>query len=112
MNEVTSKTCQMINLTLFNEREDSKWRPKPRSNLEESFIYGEDDKQAIQLVVDLTTMDKSQLIELLMRYKKALVWTLENMMGIDLSVSCHKLSINLTIKPNQQKKKKKEKPWD
>ena len=42
----------MINLTLHDIREDNKWRPKPRSNLEEAQVYRDDDEWAIHIRVD------------------------------------------------------------
>ena len=105
LSEAILETCQIINLTLLNIRENNKQRSKPRSNLEEAWIYGDDNKQAICIEVDLTIVDKAQLIQLMKKYKEIFTQTLANMSRININVACHKLSIKLVIKLVQQKLK-------
>ena len=52
----------MIDSTLLNIKEDNKWRPKPRSDLEKAQIYGNEDERAICIGVNLTIANKALLI--------------------------------------------------
>ena len=92
------KTCLMINLTLLDVRKDNKQKLEPRSDLEEAQIYRDEDERAIHIGVALTAEYKAQLLELMKKYKEIFSWILIDMSSIDISLACHKLSIDPTIK--------------
>ena len=92
-----SRTYQMIDATLLDVMKDNKQQPKPKLELEDTQIYGENDNRIVHIKADLHPNDKSQLI---------FAWSMTNMPRININMTCHKLSINLGVKLVHQKKKK------
>ena len=61
-------------------------------------IHREGDKWTIHVGVDLHPIEKSQLEHLMKKYKEIFAWLPIDMLKIDISMACHKLSIDLSIK--------------
>ena len=89
----------MIDSTFLDVKEGSEWWLKLESKLENVWIYGEDDEQIIHIGVNLHPNEKGQLVHLMKQYKEIFAWSLTNMLGINISVAYHKLSIDPGIKP-------------
>ena len=95
----TPNECQMIDSSLLKIDQCDECKPKPRSELEDFKIYGDDDDRVIRIGVDLEPKDKAQLKNLIEQYKDIFARTPTDMPRIDISVSCHKLLINKNAKP-------------
>ena len=93
----------MIDSSLLEMGQHDERRPEPESELEDFKIYGDDDDQVIRIGANLEPNDKAQLKNLIVQYKYIFTWTLVDMPWIDISVSCHKLSIDKNAKPVRQK---------
>ena len=91
--------CQMINSTLLEVEWQDWWRLEPKSKLEDFKIYGDDNDRKDRIEANLEPSDKTQLKNLIKRYKDTFAWLPMDMPRIDINVSCHKLSINKGVKP-------------
>ena len=89
------------NSSLLEVGQYDEHRPEPRLELEDFRIHGDDDDRMIRIGVDLEPSDKAQLKNLIEQYKDIFTWTPMDMLGIDISVSCHKLPIDKSAKPVQ-----------
>ena len=78
--------------------------PKESSQeLEEVNLVDEDTTKVIKVGTRLSTVLKSRIVEFLKQNLDVFAWTNEDMLGIDNKVIEHKLNVNPTKKPVQQK---------
>ena len=66
--------------------------------MEDFWLYRDSDDQTICIRADIDPNSKSQLMHLIKCYKEIFSWSPTNMPRIDISVACHKLSIDLGVK--------------
>ena len=78
--------------------------PKESSQeLEEVNLVDEDTTKVTKVGTRLSTVLKSRIVEFLKQNLDVFAWTNEDMLGIDNKVIEHKLNVNPTKKPIQQK---------
>ena len=78
--------------------------PKESSQeLEEVNLVDEDTTKVTKVGTRLSTVLKSRIVEFLKQNLDVFAWTYEDMPGIDNKVIEHKLNVNPTKKPIQQK---------
>ena len=78
--------------------------PKESSQeLEEVNLLDEDTTKVIKVGTRLSTVLKSRIVEFLKQNLDVFAWNYEDMLGIDNKVIEHKLNVNPTKKPVQQK---------
>ena len=78
--------------------------PKESSQeLEEVNLVDEDTTKVIKVGTRLSTVLKSRIVEFLKQNLDVFAWNYEDMLGIDNKVIEHKLNVNPTKKPVQQK---------
>ena len=78
--------------------------PKESSQeLEEVNLVDEDMTKVTKVGTRLSTVLKSRIVEFLKQNLDVFAWTNEDMLGIDNKVIEHKLNVNPTKKPVQQK---------
>ena len=78
--------------------------PKESSQeLEEVNLVDEDTTKVTKVGTRLSTVLKSRIVEFLKQNLDVFAWTNEDMLGIDNKVIEHKLNVNPTKKPVQQK---------
>ena len=78
--------------------------PKESSQeLEEVNLVDEDTTKVTKMGIGLSTVLKSRMMEFLKQNLDVFAWTNEDMLGIDNKVIEHKLNVNPTKKPVQQK---------
>ena len=62
-------------------------------------VYRADDDRTIRIGADLEPADKTQLKKLITQYKDIFAWSPADMPRIDISMSCHRLSVDKNVKP-------------
>lgn len=75
----------------------------PANSMEE-ILLKVDKKVRFRII--LSSVVKDNLVNLLKRRMTTFVWYLEDVTGVDPTLIIHKLSIDESIKPVQQKKRK------
>ena len=91
----------MIDSSLLEVSQHNECRLKPRLELEDFRIHGDNDDRKIRIRANLKPSDKAQLKNLIEQYKDIFTWMPVNMPRIDIRVLCHKLSIDKSAKPIQ-----------
>ena len=95
----------MIDSTLLEVRQHNECKLKPGLELEDFRIHRDDDDQIVRIGVDLDPSNKAQLKNLMEQYKDIFTWLPVDMPRIDISMVCHKLSIDQSVKTVQQNKR-------
>ena len=62
------------------------------------WTYRKNDDQVVCIGAHLHPCDKSQLVHLMEQYKENFDWLPTNMLGIDINITCNKLSIDPSVK--------------
>ena len=81
------------------------------SNIEEVKLFEELDPWIVRIRKNLPNEFKQKLIALLKKYHEFFTWITVDMLKIDPKITCHKLAINLNVKPVQQKKRPYNQEW-
>ena len=81
---------------------------RTQSELEDVWIYRENDDWEIHIKANFSQIEKDQLVCLLKQYKQIFTWSLVDMLGININAASHKLSTDPGVKPIQRKKRNHE----
>ncbi|XP_031112204.1 uncharacterized protein LOC116016181 [Ipomoea triloba] len=82
-----------------------KEKPQPASELEEIILDSDRPERVVKIGRGLPVDLREDIIGVLQRYKNVFAWGPEDMLGVDRSVICHRLSIQPGSKPVKQKKR-------
>ena len=85
--------------------------PCEEIEVEEVKLFGKGDDRSVRISKNLSKEFKQKFISLLKGYHVCFAWSAADMLGIDPKIACHKLAINPSFKPVQQKKRKHGLEW-
>ena len=88
---------------------DGEVERKPKSakesKIEEVKLFIDFDLRTMRVRKNLPSDFKQKLIKLLKKYHECFTWTISDVLRTDPEITCHKLAINTSVKPVQQKKR-------
>ena len=99
----------MISTEYLDPRGDERERnPKPSEEVEIEEVKQFDNHNywSIKIEKHLPEEFKKKLVTLLKKYHECFAWSAVDMLGIDHKIACHKLAIDPSFKPVQQKKRR------
>ncbi|KAK2996573.1 hypothetical protein RJ639_025584 [Escallonia herrerae] len=112
--QTTSRQCYVTSYQSKNKealiiedlREDTKMqRGEPVENLVSIEVYPGDEDKIVRIGSNLKEDTKLQLVNLLRTYANVFAWTAADMPGIDPKVITHRLNVDPSKKPVEQKKR-------
>ncbi|VFQ89983.1 unnamed protein product [Cuscuta campestris] len=105
---VKKMTRQFEQIELVSQQVDKgeeKARIEPDANTEEIQIDTSNPKRKVKIGADLQEELRTEIVQMLTRYKSLFAWSVADMPGIDRSVICHRLSVLEGSRPVRQKKR-------
>ncbi|VFQ60081.1 unnamed protein product, partial [Cuscuta campestris] len=105
---VKKMTRQFEQIELVSQQVDKgeeKARIEPDANTEEIQIDASNPERKVKIGADLQEELRTEIVQVLTRYKSLFAWSVADMPGIDRSVICHRLSVLKGSRPVRQKKK-------
>ncbi|VFQ89994.1 unnamed protein product [Cuscuta campestris] len=105
---VKKMTRQFEQIELVSQRVDKgeeKARIEPDANTEEIQIDSSNPERKVKIGADLQEELRTEVVQVLTRYKSLFAWSVADMPGIDRSVICHRLSVLEGSRPVRQKKR-------
>ncbi|VFQ66965.1 unnamed protein product [Cuscuta campestris] len=105
---VKKMTRQFEQIELVSQQVDKgeeKARIEPDANTEEIQIDASNPERKVKIGADLQDELRTEIVQVLTRYKSLFAWSVADMPGIDRSVICHRLSILEGSRPVRQKKR-------
>ncbi|VFQ74689.1 unnamed protein product [Cuscuta campestris] len=105
---VKKMTRQFEQIELVSQQVDKgeeKARIEPDANTEEIQIDTFNPERKVKTRADLQGEQRTEIVQVLNRYKSLFAWSVADMLGIDQSVICHRLSILEGFRPVRQKKR-------
>ena len=101
--------CRMIMAQSLDPR-DKEVEKNPKlikeSKIEEVKLFRDANPRTIRIKKNLPNDFKQKLIKLLKKYHECFTWTIPDVLRTDPEITCHKLAIDPSIKPIQQKKRR------
>ena len=86
---------------ILEEKREPTFEPVVSVCLDEAF-----PERCVEIRANLHEPLKTKLITCLKKNLHAFAWAAEDMPGIDINFTCHKLNINPTFKPVKEKRRK------
>ncbi|VFR02536.1 unnamed protein product [Cuscuta campestris] len=105
---VKKMTRQFEQIELVSQQVDKgeeKARIEPDANTEEIQIDASNPERKVKIGADLQEELRTEVVQVLTRYKSLFAWSVADMPGIDRSVICHRLSVLEGSRPVRQKKR-------
>ncbi|VFQ83083.1 unnamed protein product [Cuscuta campestris] len=105
---VKKMTRQFEQIELVSQQVDKgeeKARIEPGANTEEIQIDSSNPERKVKIGADLQEELRTEVVQVLTRYKSLFAWSVADMPGIDRSVICHRLSVLEGSRPVRQKKR-------
>ncbi|VFQ69336.1 unnamed protein product [Cuscuta campestris] len=105
---VKKMTCQFDQIELVSKQVDKgeeKARIEPDANMEEIQIDASNPERKVKIGADLQEELRTEIVQVLTRYKSLFAWSVADMPGIDRSVICHRLSVLEGSRAVRQKKR-------
>ncbi|VFR02922.1 unnamed protein product [Cuscuta campestris] len=105
---VKKMTRQFEQIELVSQQVDKgeeKARIEPDANTEEIQIDASNPERKVKIGADLQEELRTEIVQVLTRYKSLFAWSVADMPGIDRSVICHRLSVLEGSRPVRQKKR-------
>ncbi|VFQ61651.1 unnamed protein product [Cuscuta campestris] len=105
---VKKMTRQFEQIELVSQQVDKgeeKARIELDANTEEIQIDASNPERKVKIGVDLQEELRTEVVQVLTRYKSLFAWSVADMPGIDRSVICHRLSVLEGSRPVRQKKR-------
>ncbi|VFQ82308.1 unnamed protein product [Cuscuta campestris] len=87
------------------DKGDEKARIEPDANTEEIQIDASNPERKVKIGADLQEELRTEIVQVLTRYKSLFAWSVADMPEIDRSVICHRLSVLEGSRPVRQKKR-------
>ncbi|VFQ99526.1 unnamed protein product [Cuscuta campestris] len=87
------------------DKGEEKARIEPDANTEEIVIDASNPERKVKIGTDLREELRTEIVQVLTRYKSLFAWSVADMPGIDRSVICHRLSVLEGSRPVRQKKR-------
>ncbi|KAF8080646.1 hypothetical protein N665_0930s0004 [Sinapis alba] len=92
---------QLRKANLLEEKREPTCEPVVSEGLDEAF-----PKRCVKIVANLREPLRTELIACLKKNLHTFTWAVEDMLGIEISITCHKLNIDPIFKPVKQKRQK------
>ncbi|VFQ68976.1 unnamed protein product [Cuscuta campestris] len=105
---VKKMTRQFEQIELVSQQVDKgeeKARIEPDANTEEIQIDASNPERKVKIGADLQEELRTEIVQVLTRYKSLFAWSVADMPRIDRSVICHRLSVLECSRPVRQKKR-------
>ncbi|VFQ82001.1 unnamed protein product [Cuscuta campestris] len=102
---VKKMTCQFEQIKLVSQQVDKgeeKARIEPDANTEEIQIDISNPERKVKIGADLQEELRTEIVQVLTRYKSLFAWSVADMPGIDRSVICHRLSVLEGSRPEEE----------
>ncbi|VFQ82110.1 unnamed protein product, partial [Cuscuta campestris] len=87
------------------DKGEEKTRIEPDANTEEVQMDSSNPERKVKIGADLQEELRTEVVQVLTRYKSLFAWSVADMPGIDRSVICHRLSVLEGSRPVRQKKR-------
>ncbi|VFQ62035.1 unnamed protein product [Cuscuta campestris] len=87
------------------DKGEEKARIEPDAYTEEIQIDASNPERKVKIGADLQEELRTEIVQVLTRYKSLFAWSVADMPGIDQSVICHRLSVLEGSRPVRQKKR-------
>ncbi|VFR01048.1 unnamed protein product [Cuscuta campestris] len=105
---VKKMTRQFEQIELVSQHVDKgeeKAKIEPDANTEEIQVDASNPERKVRIGADLQEESRTEIVEVLTRYKSLFAWSVADMPGINRSVICHRFSVLEGSRPVRQKKR-------
>ncbi|VFQ71079.1 unnamed protein product [Cuscuta campestris] len=93
------------------DKGEEKARIEPDANTEEIQIDASNPERKVKIGADLQEELRTEIVQVLTRYKSLFAWSVADMPGIDRSVICHRLSALEGSRPEEEPARAITEPW-